>query len=84
MKNLLILSTVLNLIYFIATAVINQNDTVVNFFILPFGVPAVIAFILFFAGIVTLINENKRYISWLMIIINGLILLMPLLLIVFI
>lgn len=84
MKNILLLITILNIAYFIVTAFINQNNTVENFLLLPFGLPAVIAFVLFFAGIVTLINENKRYVSWLMIIINGLIMLMPLLLIVFI
>lgn len=84
MKSILLWITSLNTVYFIATIFINQNNDVNNFLLLPFGVPAVIAFILFFAGIVTLINEYKRYISLLMIIINGLIMLMPLLLIVFI
>ncbi|WP_143003935.1 hypothetical protein [Lacicoccus qingdaonensis] len=66
------------------TVFINQNTDVENFFMLPFGLPSVIAFVLFFAGIVTLINENKRYVSWLMVVINGLLMIAPLLLIIFI
>ena len=84
MKSILLWLTSLNTAYFIAAIFINQNYDVDNFFLLPFGMPAVIAFILFFAGIVTLINENKRYISLLLMVINGLIMLMPILLILFI
>ncbi|SDK71544.1 hypothetical protein SAMN05216216_107109 [Lacicoccus qingdaonensis] len=84
LKNLLVSFTALNLIYFMVTVFINQNTDVENFFMLPFGLPSVIAFVLFFAGIVTLINENKRYVSWLMVVINGLLMIAPLLLIIFI
>lgn len=84
MKNLLVPLTALNLIYFMVTVFINKNNDVENFSLLPFGLPSVFAFVLFFAGIISLIDENKRYISWLMIIINGLLMLLPFLLIVFI
>ncbi|AKG74665.1 hypothetical protein [Salinicoccus halodurans] len=84
MKNTLILFTILNIIYFIVTASMNQNNIVVNFFLLPFGFPAVIAFMLFFASIVSLIDENRRGQSLLLIILNGILLLLPILVIVLI
>lgn len=84
MKNTLLLLTVLNIIYFVVTAFINQHSTVGNFFLVPFGIPAIIAFILFFAGIISLIDENKRKASWLILILNGILMLFPVLVIAFI
>lgn len=84
MKRLLLILTILNIIYFIFTAFINQYNTVENFFLLPFGIPSVIAFILFFAAIISLIDENIRKTSWLLIILNGILMLLPLLVIAFI
>lgn len=57
MKKILLALSILNFLYFIATVFID-NDT--NLYMLPFGLPLLLSFVLLIAGIVSLYIKGKR------------------------
>lgn len=68
MKKTLLLLTITNLIYMLITMVIDQH----NIFLSALGLPTIIAFVMFFIGVISLIfdedDRGKKTISiWIMV-----------------